>query len=235
MDKDQLIQKYLKKQLLPEEKEVFDTLLKNDTSFREEVDFQVNLSSVIRLEERETLKEELQSLDNSQKRISFSKWMVAAGFSILILAGGYFYFEKNALSHQELFAQNFTPATNVLHPVVRGEDSLTQIEKSFVYYENGDFDQFIKSLTSTPYTNPDYDFFLANAYLAQGKSTQAITILKKYLTQEKGTFKAKAHWFLGLAYLKEKQISQAKEQFEVLKNYPDFNYKQVIKVLNKIN
>jgi tetratricopeptide (TPR) repeat protein len=234
MDNDTLIQKHLKNQLSKEEQTIFESLVKNDASFSEEVKFQVNLNTVIRAEDRISLKKRLQRLENTTKQSSLLKWSIAASFSLLILLGGFYFFKQGSLSNQDLFAENFSPSANVLHPVVRGDASKTEIENAFVFYENNEFQKFINHISKTAYTNPDYDFFIANAYLAIGNASEAIPILKKYLTSTTINFKDSAHWYLGLAYLKEKRQTLAKSQFELLNNKSDYNYTKAKEILQKI-
>ncbi len=234
MDNDTLIQKYLKNQLSKEEQIIFEDLVNNDESFSKEVKFQENLNMVIRAEDRILLKKRLQKLESSTKQSSLLRWSIAVGFSLLILLGGFYFFKQGPLSNQDLFAENFSPSANVLHPVVRGDNSKTEIENAFVFYENNEFQEFINHISKTAYTNPDYDFFIANAYLAKGNTSEAISILKKYLTSMNINFKDKAHWYLGLAYLNEKQPDLAKAQFELLKNKSDYNYTKAREILQKI-
>jgi hypothetical protein len=234
MKRSSLIKKHLLGKLSNEEKVVFDELLKTDPNFKKELKFHSNLKDVIRLEERKSIKKQLQNLEFSDKRRNLFKWTIAASIGLLIAFGGFNLYKKKSFSNQELFAQNFNPAANTLHPIVRGEDSLSKIEKAFVYYENGDFQQFLLIINSTSYSNPDYDFFIANAYLAIGNASEAIPILKKYLSSTNINFKDNAHWYLGLAYLNEKQPVLAKAQFELLNNKSDYNYTKAKEILQKI-
>ncbi|MGV6828976.1 MAG: hypothetical protein ACWA45_06215 [Flavobacteriales bacterium] len=235
MDKEILIYKYLNKQLLTEEKKVFEELLNSDLAFKEEVLFQDSLKKVIREEERISLKKELNKIGTSKKFVSFSKWMAAASICLLILSGGYFYFLKKNNSNQVLFSQNFTPATNVLHPIVRDNNTLSKIEKAFVNYEYGNYNQFLNQMSGTTYHNLDYDFYIANAHLAIGNTSKAISILTAYTNQKKVTFLVQAHWYLALAFIKEKNYNKAKEQIELIKNEPDIDIKKVESILSKIN
>jgi len=234
MKRSSLIKKHLTNTLSNEEKAVFEEMIKTDPTFKKELKFHSNLKGVVRIEERKALKKELQQLEVSNRKKRLLKLAIAASISLLITLGGFSLYKNNSYSNQELFAQNFIPAINTLHPVVRGDDSLSEIEKAFVYYENGDFKQFLKIINSTSYLNPDYDVFIANAYLATGNTSEAISILKKYLINTNANYKDKAHWYLGLAYLNEKQPILAKTQFELLNNENDYNYKKAKEILQKI-
>jgi len=235
MDKGLLIQKYIKNKLTKEEQRLFDNLLKNDTDFKQEFELHKDLKAVIRNEERISLKKEFQKMDTVKKVSLFSKIIIAASFALLLSVGSYFMFKDNSLNNQELFAINFEPYRNVMHPVVRGEEDLTKIEEAFVYYENGEFTKFIERIESSNYKNKEYNFYIANAYLAKGNSKEALLILEDYLDNKNAKFTTKAYWYLGLVFLKLDQTENAKIAFEKVKNRGDYNLKKTIDLLNNLN
>lgn len=235
MNTDLLIQKYYKKELTSEEKVVFDDLLKNDTDFKKEVQFYQDLNLAIKAEERISLKKELQVLDAVKKVSLFSRIMIVASLVLLLSVGSYFIFKDKTMSNQELFTTNFEPYRNVMHPVIRGEDSLTEVEKAFVFYENGNFSKFIEIIKKANVKSIDYDFYLANAYLVENNPKEAILILENYVKNKEVKFSTKAHWYLGLSYLKLEQIKNAKSEFELVKNSGDFRKEKTIKLLKQLN
>ena len=235
MNKQRLIQKYLKNNLSPDERLMFDTLMEHDMDFKADVDLAKNIKKVIRADQRVALKKELQTIDaaigQSKKKYPFLKLALAASVTILLLALAYLYTRPEVVSNEELFAQNFAPTTNVLHPLIRGEDSLTQMQEIFVLYENASYEKFIQSFDNIDITNPDYRFYLANAYLAIGNVNKAITILQTYLKNKNAKYKTKAHWYLALAYLKNDDSAKAKKELELIKNNPDFKSEKIKKIL----
>lgn len=234
MVKDLLIQKYINNRLTKEEQVLFDDLYKNDADFIAEVKLHKDLKAAIRNEERISLKKEFKKKDVNKVPFNWARLLVAASFAMLLSVGSYFMFKDSGLTNQELFATNFEPYRNVMHPVVRGEENLTQIEEAFVFYENGDFSKFIKIIESANYKDTDYNFYLANAYLANENVEKAKLILEDYLHNNDAKFFTKAHWYLGLIYLKLADTQKAKNAFNVVKKRGDFNVKKVNTLLKNL-
>lgn len=122
MNKEDLIEKYFTDTLSNEERILFDKLLQNDQEFKEEFIFQKELKQSIVHQQRETIKKTLQGFEdnlNRKKVIPLKYWLAAASV-VLVLSLGYFAFSKYSASQPEkLFASNFTPYENVVHPTVR--------------------------------------------------------------------------------------------------------------------
>ncbi len=234
MDTEQLMQKYFNNTINQKEQLVFDDLLLNDENFKKEFQEFNDMHSVIKKETKNLLKQELKNLDKINKTSYFYKIMIAASFAMLLSVGSYFMFTDNSLSNDELFASNFSPCKNVMHPVVRGKENLSQIEKSFVYYENGNYSKFIEIIATSNYKSLDYNFYIANAYLANNNPKEAKLILEDYLDSKAIKFPAKAHWYLGLVYLKLNDLSKAKKQFIMVKKTGSFKPRDVDKILKQL-
>ncbi len=222
MNKDTWIEKYFQNKLSASELENFQELIKTDSAFKTEFEFQKNIKLAFRNENRAALKKEFQKIDFSEKKSWKATFLIAASFALVFAIGSYFY-TSNKVSNQQLFAQNFEPYPNVMHPVVRGGENSTEIEKAFVYYENQDYYLFIEALEKNPFTKPDYTFYLANAYLVKNNTTKAIVLLEKYLAYSTIQYKADAHWYLGLALIKNKEYTEAKKHLQEVINLHHFN------------
>jgi tetratricopeptide (TPR) repeat protein len=233
MDKDELIQKYLFNRLSSEEKLIFDDLMQSDKSFKNEVIFQKDTQVAFSAIEDANLKTELHASELPKKIKLNTKWLVAA--SILLLFSIVYLMLPNNTNNEDLFSQNFEPYRNVLHPVVRGEKHLTKIEEAFVYYENKDFLKFIEIMDSANYSNVDYNFYIANAYLAINYSKEAILILRDYLDDKYIKFKIKAQWYLALAYIKSKDFKNAKIHLNRVIQQDLFKSKEAQKLINQLH
>ncbi len=234
MDKELLIQKHINKKLTTVEQSLFDELIKIDADFKKELEFHKDLKVVIRQEERIAIKKEFQKTDASKVTFTWSRLLIAATFALLLSVGSYFILTTNAISNEDLFALNFEPYRNVMHPVVRGEEDLSRIEKAFVYYENGNFTKFITLMETSNYKNTDYNFYIANAYLANNKTKEAKLILEDYIKNKDAKFLTKAHWYLGLIYLKLNEKNNAKNEFKFVQEKGDFKEQEVKVLLNRL-
>ncbi|PHS67478.1 MAG: hypothetical protein COB12_03370 [Flavobacterium sp.] len=209
MNKETLLENYFQNKLSASELENFHELVKTDSTFKNEFEFQKNIKLAFRNENRASLKKEFQKIDAKKKLSWASKFLAAASVALLFSIGTYYY-SSNSLNPQKVFAANFKPYPNVIHPVVRGNENSTTIENAFVFYENKNYNSFIETIENTNFKNKDYNFYLANAYLATGNTEKSITLLKKYVNNSKPTYKNDANWYLGLSYLQNKDTETAK-------------------------
>jgi len=235
MNKEDLIEKYFADTLSNEERILFDKLLQNDQAFKEEFVFQKELKQSIAHQQRETIKRTLQGFEdnlNRKKVISFKYWLAAASV-MLILTLGYFAFNKYTASQPEkLFTSNFSPYENVVHPTVRNSNNASIESKAFSAYDGGSYYKAINLLNSVENKEADYiRFYKAMCFLALDKNQEAIDLLLPIATSpnessDKYKWRAKANWYLGLAYLNNNETDRAKSQFNVVINHPDCDFKK---------
>ena len=212
MTKDKLIEHYFSNTLSPEAQKEFDHLLATDTEFQKTFKFQENLKTVIKKETQTQLKEELQSFDNSTKPSSktYIKWLVAASIIILLALPSFWYFGSSNLDNDALFATNFKPFENVVHPIVRGEDSDDLKSKAFISYEAKDYEEALNYFNDIlkESDNATISFYKANVLLQLNKNDEAIEILEQNneLPQK---LKSQQQWYLALAYIKTNNTKKA--------------------------
>jgi len=236
MNKDKLIYDYLSNSLNSEDKKLFEKLLLEDNTFKEEVTFQADLKQAIRAKQRDDIKKELQKLDNPKVKLrKISAWAIAASIAVLLFLGSYALLKKETVSQQDLFAANFEPYQNVLHIVVRGKKNNDLVDEAFLYYENNDFAHFLELMSQVKPISLDDDFYVAIAYLKLGETKKAITILNEYLTARNTRFKQQAYWYLSLAYLKTDQVNAAKKALKEVSKSPDFKQKEAVKLLKQLD
>lgn len=230
MKKETWIEKYFQDTLSETEKVELQLLLKEDEGFKKEFEFQKNIKLAFRNENRTVLKKEFQQIDSKKKPSWASKFLVAASIALLFSIGTYYY-STNSLNPQNLFATNFEPYPNVIHPVVRGDDSTTAIENAFVLYENKNYTSFIEVLENAKFKNKDYNFYLANAYLAKENTEKSILLLEKYVNSSKSTYFNDAYWYLGLSYLQNKDTENAKMYLQKVVESSSFQSEKAKKLL----
>jgi len=238
MKKDELIEKYLQDSLNANEQIEFDSLLKNDPEFKKEVNFHDNLKRVTEEDHDDEFRSMLFDFEAEHeprkvfKLHQYSKWLVAA--SVILIAGLTYVLTLSNPTSQELFAANFQPYENVVHPIVRGTEEQDQKTKAFIAYETGDY-KLAVSLFSDLYEKdkqPYYLFYKANALLKLEKANEAIPLLKEHL-QTKDTLNDKSTWYLALAYLKIDDKSNAKILLEEIIKSNKFKAEDAKKLLDK--
>ena len=234
MDKDILIQKYLKGKLSEKEQEIFTDFLQNDSDFKNKVAFEKDVYKAIKLNKRDALKSEIQNWDNEINTVSYKKWLLVASVLLLGILS-YFILPSKTVSSEELYTSNFEPYRNVLYPVVRDQKDLSKTEKAFMYYENGYYDDFLKTIKQTKSTNSDFNFYIANALMATNRVSEAKPILEKYIQNGNKRFLTNAQWYLGLIYLKENNSTKAKILFEKVASKKAFKTNEAKNMLKELD
>ena len=218
MDREQLIEKHFQKQLSDGEQRLFDQLMAEDPTFKEEVVFQEQVRRVAEEEDDAQFRELLSDFESdyaekpSQK--SYPKWLAAASI-ILLVGASYFFFPKGTETPQELFAEHFEPYRNVVHPIVRSSEQQDLKTAAFAAYEQGQYEEAI-ILFDELYENGQasyYLFYKANALIKLARAREAIPLLESHLkTQD--ILAEKSPWYLAMAYLKLEDKTNAKKWLE---------------------
>lgn len=118
MNTSDLIDKYIQKKVSAEELETIKQLMETDLEFKKEVVFQSELREAVKQEERQKLKQHLQSLEQAEKRkSSFGLWWKIAAVFVIGLSLLWFY--NQPADYDKIYTQNFEVYPNVVAPTVR--------------------------------------------------------------------------------------------------------------------
>lgn len=231
MDKEQLIANYFSNCLSEEEKEQFQYLLNIDTEFKTKVDFETRVKHAIHKKEHQNLKEHFKNLDDSiliERQTPNRKiWLVAASITLLVaLTFSYIYFNKD-YSSEELYANYYQPAKNVVHPIVRNNDSQTDKNKAFIAYQKEDYVTAEKLFSSLYMStkNSELLFYEGITLLELNKVDGAILKFKSHLNYSDAVSEM-TNWYLALAYLKQNDIQNTKTILTEIVNNEALNYKK---------
>ena len=243
MEQEELIDKYLRSELTSSEQDQFDTLLKNDPEFKNEVTFLEDLRTVSGVEDRNGLRK---SITNFEAKISanetevvplfnYKKLLVAASILLVVAIGGITIFNPFSVNTDTLYAANFEPYKNVVTPIVRGESDDNEEIVAFTSYESKDYesaaDQFNKLYQKTQ--RPYFLLYQANAILASNKVVEAIPLLEKHITLN-DELSDRSKWYLSLAYLKENRKEEAIDLLENLSATGSFKKSDVDELLDQL-
>jgi len=228
MERETLLEKYLQEELTDEETLEFNLLLKSDADFSKEVLFHTNLKRVTEADDDAEFKEMLSEFEAEARMEKLSvkrfptKWLVAA--SIALLAGlTYFFTVDRSVSTQDLFAQNFKPYPNVVHPLERGGEGQDKKTMAFAAYQTGDYAEALPLFTELYASGkvPNYLFYTANALIELNRANEAVPMLQEHLksTETTDTLVEKSPWYLAMAYLQLDEKENAIEMlYTVIKN-----------------
>jgi len=216
MDKDTLIQKYLKGRLTPAEEIQFQNYMEEDPSFAASIPFLEDMHYAFAKADYDTTKAQLENFRKDIRRKNRRSWSVAATVLVLIGLGSVLFLNGTSES-EKLYATHFEPYKNVVQPVLRSTANETEREKAFRAYDEGAYDEAVKSFDEVLKVNSDpvLEFYKANALLKEEQYEEAITIFQKGLS-EADSLTDERQWYLGLAYLKLGKIDRAKGFFKIL-------------------
>jgi len=218
------IDRYLRKEMKPEEQKAFEDALSKDEALQSEVNLQRDALSGINLFGAESLKKQLQEIDAQQAPSSPSNrgrplyvWLaVAASVTALLLVTVLLF--DGSPNAQELYATYYEPYPNVVNPVERSEGAVTDpAGQAMYYYEQGKFEEAIALFVQEqPASVQPYQFYLGVSYLGNNQPVMAEQTLASLAEDEQGVFYEAALWYSGLAHLANGDLEQAKTKIELV-------------------
>jgi len=223
MEKETLLSKYFEGSLSAKEQTSFETYLEEDEGFRLQFELEKDVQMAVRDTERDALKKKLQdfeserSVPSATKNLFWTPLRIAASIAILFGAS-WFVFNSDIFAPTDLYASNYEKYPNTAYTITRGDTSDTSLErKAFEAYERDDFGKAITYLIDLKgKTGLDYvDFYLGQAYLANGDAKKAAVVFEKISTVN-SDFRAEALWYNALAQLKLKENFKAITILETL-------------------
>lgn len=242
MDKEELLENHFLGKLNTEEQKYFDSLIENDVEFKQEYDFHLNLKKAIQNRERSVLKGKLkeyeEGIHKNESKTSLRTILSIAASIILFIGIGWLGYENIfGSNYSGLYADNYNQYPNTVVNITRGEGGNETLErKAFVAYESGDLDAAINYFNQLKEDkNLDYlNFYLAQAYLKQGKHDEAITHFNNSILEGQN-FKAESHWYIALAYLKKKDETQVRFYLEKLIDEHEYMNNEAKALLEELN
>ena len=132
---------------------------------------------------------------------------IAAAIAILLMAGVFYLMPGDHSGAR--FAEVFEPYPNVVAPIVRDNNGLTDVEVAFEAYESGDYAVAAQRLAALP-SSQEYDFYQGVSLLAIGESVRAQELFDGVLASDENKFKQPAQWYNALAALRLGQEDAAR-------------------------
>ncbi|HQV34938.1 MAG: hypothetical protein KA215_02090 [Flavobacterium sp.] len=211
MENEALLNKYFEQRLSEEEKVLFDSLLQNDSEFAKEVAYQKNVKKAITLNEREALKQTLQSFENTKKenRNNSQFWYIAGVF--LLFFGGLAWFQFTKDSPEQLYQEYYQSYPNVVAPTVRGDNERNLKSDAFYEYDSGNYEKSLY-LFSKIYKEEAVDyalFYQAMSLMELKRYEDAIALFDQFKTDDNNAFSPFVKWYKALSYLKLNEKEKA--------------------------
>lgn len=211
MNKEALIEKYFSHQISDAEFNQLKKWIEEDELFKNEFYQQLEIQKTISEANHSQIKERLKRLDKKTKKKN-TWYLYAASVAILMVLGFLFYKPQQEL--QEIYVENFEAYPNVINIATRsGLENKNDASEAFQYYEKELYHEAVLAFDQA-YKNQPEDYLLfykGVSLLAQHKTNEGIKVLHSYdWGKNQSEFAEAANWYLGLAYLKQEQLSLAK-------------------------
>lgn len=236
MNKEALIEKYFSHQLSDAEFNQLKKWIEEDELFKNEFYQQLEIQKIISEANHSQIKERLKRLDKKPKKKN-TWYLYAASVTILIVLGFLLYKPQQEL--QEIYVENFEVYPNVINIATRsGLENKNDASEAFQYYEKELYHEAVLAFDQAYKNHPeDYLLFYKGvSLLAQQKTNEGIKVLHSYdWEKNQSEFTAVANWYLGLAYLKQEQLSLAKLHLQKVmasENHLQIQAQNLLKELN---
>lgn len=245
MDKELLLYNYFSNQLTANQERIFEELLKTDTEFKKQFDFEKDLKRVIREKKGKELKLKLGDFEKNLPkktpvrtlpRTNYRKWAMAASIALLIGLGWLGYLNFSGPDYGKLYDKNFQQYPNTVYAITRSQSTESIERAAFSAYELGDYQAAIRNFNNIPETDKkEYlNFYLGLSHLNLGQTVEAESFFKKVISSN-SEFSPEAHWYMALVALKEENKKEALQYLEVLISKYDYNKEKALKLMNELN
>ncbi len=170
--------------------------------------------------ELEGIYQEYQQENKASGTVSRRTLLMAASLALLVsVIGLLIWLLPSSLTPQEMYTAHFTvPADNI---TVRNEEGIAPALQSAMEAYNGhnyaDAITQFEAILQNDADNVPVLFYCGISYLALADAEKAIQYLQKAVQRNDTTYNTTATWYLGLAYLKHENTTQAQEVFSTLK------------------
>ncbi len=227
------IEAYINGQLSSEDLLEFENRLKNENHLATKVeDIKIVLTGI----ETQAMKEQLNEFHKelashqdktivNQPKVRRFNWRRIAVAAVLIIGlGSFWIFGGN--SNERLYTKYFIPDPGL--PTTMGNNDNYEFYEAMVDYKQGDYKGAISKWESLRNLKPQSDtlnYFIGVAHLASKNEKIAIPFLEDASKNPEFALKNDAHYYLGLAYLKNGNTKQAKVN---LKKSSSENSKEIL-------
>ena len=238
MEREDLISGYFEQTLNASELHEFERKMADEIDFADDVTFRRQLQIAITHSERSKIKAQLQDFEaeistTPVKKLNFGRWVSIAASIVLLLGVSIWYFNLKSLTSTELFDSYYQPFPNVVNPIVRGEQASNELNKAFILYEQGNYQDAINIFAK--YSDENSVFYAGVCEMQMNKFNEAILYFDLTIAA-KSTFVLYAKWYKSLALVKFNKKAEAISILKELSEESEFDLKdKVIELMKDLN
>lgn len=239
-NQQELIDRFLQKDLNQQELNDFMEKLNSDISFAEEVDLQrivtkgIELEGVNNLRQRlsaihQKVKAEQQENKTATKVIPIKQWAAVAAAVIILLFAGY-NFWNSASAKEDVYAKYY----ELYQPDFSTRNQETDQANAEKAYREGDFENVIELLQKVKNEsggNARILLGLGNAFLKTSNYQAATESFEEIIKSENELYIDQARWYLALTFLKQGDVDSCRKILQELAQREGADFSQEAKGL----
>ncbi len=216
MDQEELINAYLDGKLSPEDRQLFEQLLKEQPEYKTLLEEHRQLKIAVTLEERSKIKDFLVEVDQKEKenpkpKGGIKSW-IYSGFAacLIVLAGLFLWTNLSMTPGEKIYKSYYEAYPNLIAPTVRGETQANLKSDAFLAFDNQDY-QKAAVLFENLQHEPDSDyavFYLGICQLELGRPEKAIPSFLKVKEDADNPDRITAIWYAALGYFLLNKIEE---------------------------
>lgn len=218
LNKDDQIDRYVTGKLEDAELWEFRHEMDNNPKLAEEVNLRAEIYQSLADTQKIKFRENLKSLRNEKKSAvrfihSWKVRAVAASIAVVLLVGaGLTTSLFKTQDNQELYASYFNPESSLLSVRSGTVSDNTSLNLGMLSYDQGQYDESIEIFKSIP-DNVVARLYCGLAYMNVKNYKAAIDEFNHVLAHGDNLFTDQAEWNIGLSYLADNKIDEAKKTF----------------------
>jgi tetratricopeptide (TPR) repeat protein len=228
------------------EKMDFGQKLEANADLRNEYNKYTVLIDGVNMHERERIKSILKTSSSDQvgrarhieqaHRVSARRiYYAAAATLLLLLIPGYFVYQNLTFSSRIYSEYNIKDPGL---PVVMGAISNSMFNNAMIEYKDAKYSNALaifNQMLSKDSFNDTIQYYAGICNLEIDDAEKAIDLFKKVIELPNGAFYYSANYYLGLSYIKTKQIENAKDPLKIVSRSPHFLNGKASELLEEID
>lgn len=242
---EEIIEKALKNQLTPSERDLFDSYM-NDPEFAKEYSYRISVKEAITIEERTKIKAQLQELESNVEtgepvnkgKIFNIRPIISIAASLLIIVGAYFVLKPYASGefNTNIYASYYEkPSLDIIDVQRSAAPTKNSDQLILDAYNSNDYEAFLSLLESNPIEDPRTELFRGIAHLEMDNWEEAKKIFKSLSENENSKLAGEAIWYEALTYTKLKDNAKVIALLKKLKRKDHYLSEDVTKMLKEFD
>lgn len=195
------IEAYVLDRMSASERAAFEERMAADAGLRKEVALQQEHIRAVELGGLQRILHGLRAEEQQANKGGSGAWWRYAAAAAILIVGSVLWFSRPS-PNERLFAEHFTPDPGL--PVAMGATEDPAFADAMVSYKEGKYAEARAKWSPLQQLEPSNDtlrYFIASAWLSEGRITEALPLLQDVSAQESSAFRDRARWYLFLAHI----------------------------------